>query len=58
MENKFVTYLSAGIVYYQLILRNFININIKDICLLYHMNEEQVLDFYEKVKVFVSSQKT
>ena len=34
-DNKFVTYLS-GIVYYQLILRNFININIKDVSLLYH----------------------
>ena len=32
-DNKFVTYLSGGIVYYQLMLRNFININLKDVCL-------------------------
>ena len=53
-DNKFVTYLSGGIVYYQLILRNFVNINIKDICLLYHMTEEQVINYYEKVKDLLS----
>ncbi len=52
-DSKFITYLSAGIVYYQLILRNFVNVNIKDICQLYHMNEEQVLDYYEKIKTLV-----
>ena len=53
-DNKFVTYLSGGIVYYQLILRNFININIKDVSLLYHMTEEQILEYYEKVKKLIS----
>ena len=50
-DSKFVTYLSGGIVYYQLILRNFVNINIKDVCLLYHMNEDLVIEYYEKVKL-------
>ena len=53
-DNKFVTYLSGGIVYYQLILRNFININIKDVSLLYHMTEEQILEYYEKVKKLIA----
>lgn len=52
-DNKFITYLSAGIVYYQLILRNFVNVNIKDICQLYHMNEDLVIEYYEKVKTIV-----
>lgn len=57
-DNKFVTYLSGGIVYYHLILKNFVNVSIKDICLLYHMTEQQVLEYYDKVKSLLSSQKT
>ena len=49
-DKRFITYLSAGVVYYQLILRNFINVNIKDICMLYHMTEEQVLEYYKEIK--------
>tara|TARA_B100000676_G_C18061517_1_gene838104 strand:- start:226 stop:1533 length:1308 start_codon:yes stop_codon:yes gene_type:complete len=53
-DHKFITYLSAGVIYYQLILRSFININIKDICQLYHMNTDQVKEYYDKVKVLKS----
>jgi len=53
-DNKFITYLSAGIVYYQIILKNLININIKDICLIYHMSDEKILEYYEKVKILLS----
>ena len=49
-DKRFITYLSAGVVYYQLILRNFINVNIKDICMLYHISEEHVLEYYKKIK--------
>lgn len=52
-DKKYITYLSAGIVYYQLILRSFMNINIKDICQLYHVNDEVVKEYYEKVKSIV-----
>jgi len=53
-DKKHITYLSGGIVYYQLILRNFTNISIKDICVIYNMNETQVLEYYEKVKKLLS----
>ena len=49
-DKKFITYLSAGVVYYQLIVRSFINIGIKDICQLYHIPEDKVTEYYDKVK--------
>jgi transcription initiation factor TFIIB len=52
-DKKYITYLSAGVVYYQLILRSFMNINIKDICQLYHITEDIVKEFYEKIKKII-----
>lgn len=52
-DNKFVTYLSGGIVYYQIILKNLTNLNIKDICLIYNISDEKVLEYYEKIKKII-----
>ena len=54
-DNKFITYYSAGVIQYQIILKNYLNINTKEISILYHMSEENVLKYYQKVDNFMSN---
>ena len=52
-DKKFITYFSAGVIHYQILKKKYFNISIKDICILYHMTESDVVKYYKKIEDFL-----